>query len=82
MNARATDVGDVGKGRHKFKLTEMMFGPPNRTVTGLAKLAGDDAGATAVEYGLILGGIAALIIVSVFLLGGKTNGLFQQGLWP
>jgi Flp pilus assembly pilin Flp len=66
----------------KFKLTKVVFNRPNSTVTGLAKLAGDDAGATAVEYGLILGGIAALIIVSIFLLGGKTNGLFQQGLWP
>ena len=79
---------DVGKGRRKargvrrFKLTKVVFTPPNRTVTGLAKLAGDDTGATAVEYALILGGIAFLIIVTVFLLGGKTNSLFEKGLWP
>jgi Flp pilus assembly pilin Flp len=60
----------------------VVFNRPNSTVTGLAKLAADDAGATAVEYALILGGIAFLIIASVFLLGGKTNGLLEKGLWP
>ncbi|WP_138731582.1 Flp family type IVb pilin [Modestobacter excelsi] len=35
-------------------------------------------GATAVEYGLMVGLIAVVIIVSVGLLGGKLNGLFDS----
>jgi pilus assembly protein Flp/PilA len=36
----------------------------------------DEAGASAVEYGLLLAGVAALIIVTVFLFGGAVQGLF------
>jgi pilus assembly protein Flp/PilA len=34
-------------------------------------------GASAVEYGLLIAGIAALIAVAVFAFGGGTNGLFH-----
>jgi pilus assembly protein Flp/PilA len=44
----------------------------------LKKLLKDDRGATAVEYGLIVAAIAGLIIVVVFLLGGKVNNAFQN----
>jgi pilus assembly protein Flp/PilA len=37
----------------------------------------NDRGATAVEYGLLVGLIAVVIIVAVTALGGKLNGLFQ-----
>ena len=37
-----------------------------------------DRGATAVEYGLLVGLIAAVIIVAVTTLGTQINGLFQQ----
>ena len=33
-------------------------------------------GASAVEYGLIVAAIAALIVVAVFLLGGVVNDMF------
>jgi pilus assembly protein Flp/PilA len=36
-----------------------------------------DRGATAVEYGLLVGLIAAVIIVAVGVLGGKLNGFFE-----
>ena len=39
----------------------------------LAKLFRDEEGATAVEYGLIVAAIAGVIIVVVFLLGGKIS---------
>jgi pilus assembly protein Flp/PilA len=39
----------------------------------LKKLWRDDEGASAVEYGLVVAGIAAVIIVVVFLVGGKLN---------
>ena len=35
-------------------------------------------GATAVEYALIIGLIAAVILVTVNLLGTKTEGLYNQ----
>lgn len=35
-----------------------------------------DRGATAVEYGLLVGLIAAVIIVAVTALGGRINTLF------
>jgi pilus assembly protein Flp/PilA len=39
----------------------------------LKRLWTDDEGASAVEYGLVVAGIAAVIIVIVFLIGGKLN---------
>ena len=36
-----------------------------------------DRGATAVEYGLMVGLIAVVIIATVMALGGRLNGLFQ-----
>ncbi len=36
----------------------------------------DDKGATAVEYGLMVGLIAVVIIVAVTALGTELNGLF------
>jgi pilus assembly protein Flp/PilA len=40
------------------------------------RLKKEAKGATAVEYGLMVGLIAVAIIVTVGLLGGKLNGLF------
>jgi pilus assembly protein Flp/PilA len=37
-----------------------------------------EEGASAVEYGLLIAGIAALIAAVVFVLGGAISGLFQQ----
>jgi pilus assembly protein Flp/PilA len=37
-----------------------------------------EKGATAVEYGLMVGLIAAVIITTVILLGGQLNALFQR----
>ena len=38
----------------------------------------DERGASAVEYGLLIAGIAALIIAVVFLFGGVLNSIFQD----
>ena len=38
----------------------------------------EEKGATAVEYGLMVGLIAAVIITTVILLGGQLNTLFQR----
>jgi pilus assembly protein Flp/PilA len=37
----------------------------------------DERGASAVEYGLLIAGIAALIIVVVFAFGGVLNTVFK-----
>ncbi len=37
----------------------------------------DERGASAVEYGLLIAGIAALIVVIVFAFGGGARGLFH-----
>lgn len=39
-----------------------------------------DRGATAVEYGLLVGLIAVAIIATLLLLGPRLNGLFQTVL--
>ncbi|MGZ4464237.1 MAG: Flp family type IVb pilin, partial [Nocardioides sp.] len=36
----------------------------------------DERGASAVEYGLLIAGIAALIVVVVFAFGGKISSIF------
>ena len=38
----------------------------------------DERGASAVEYGLLITGIAALICAIVFIFGGAVNGLFDE----
>lgn len=43
----------------------------------LVKLFKDEEGATAVEYGLIVAAIAAVIIVVVMAIGGKTQNAFE-----
>jgi pilus assembly protein Flp/PilA len=50
----------------------------------LGYLVHDESGATAVEYGLILGGIAAAIIVMVYVFGDKVNNLYNNTAtqWP
>jgi pilus assembly protein Flp/PilA len=40
-------------------------------------LPGNDRGATAVEYGLMVALIAAVIVVAVTALGSKLNGIFN-----
>ncbi|GAB3666916.1 hypothetical protein GCM10027596_35210 [Nocardioides korecus] len=38
----------------------------------------NDDGASAVEYGLLVAGIAALIVAVVFLFGGMISGIFNN----
>ncbi|MBP2389146.1 Flp family type IVb pilin [Aeromicrobium fastidiosum] len=43
-----------------------------------AKTAREEKGATAVEYGLLVALIAAIIVVAVALLGTKITGAFSS----
>ena len=38
----------------------------------------DDKGAAMVEYGILIAGIAVLVMATVFILGGAINGLFND----
>jgi pilus assembly protein Flp/PilA len=38
----------------------------------------DDGGATAIEYGIIMAGIAAVIITAVNTLGGTVSGMYDS----
>jgi pilus assembly protein Flp/PilA len=38
----------------------------------------DETGASAVEYGLLIAGIAALIVIAVFAFGGGVKTLFNN----
>jgi len=53
-------------------------------VKQLERLVRDDSAATAVEYSLILAGIAGAIIVMIYVFGGKVNNLYDntQSRWP
>ena len=42
------------------------------------RFAGDESGATAIEYGLIAAGIAVVIITAVNTLGGTINTAFTN----
>ena len=44
----------------------------------LARSLRSDRGATAVEYGLLVAGIAALIVAVVFLFGGMISNVFSS----
>jgi len=50
---------------------------PMRVSRRLARLANDSSGATAVEYALIVGAIAAVIAVVLYVLGAKTTKLYN-----
>lgn len=43
----------------------------------MQKLWNDESGATAVEYGLMVAAIAAVIVTIVFALGGQVSTAFQ-----
>jgi len=47
-------------------------------VQRLSRFWNDEAGATAIEYGLIAAGIAVAIIVTVQALGTNLNTTFQS----
>ncbi len=38
----------------------------------------DDTGASAVEYGLLLAAVAAVIVFAVFALGGAVQDMFSE----
>jgi pilus assembly protein Flp/PilA len=42
-----------------------------------ARTANSERGASAVEYGLLIAGIAALIVVVVFAFGDNLKGVFE-----
>jgi pilus assembly protein Flp/PilA len=49
-----------------------------KMIKSMIKLFKDEEGATAVEYGLIVAAIAAVIVVVVMAIGGKVNNAFAK----
>jgi pilus assembly protein Flp/PilA len=49
-----------------------------RSFRGYQARSHSERGASGVEYGLLIAGIAALIILSVFAFGGGSTGLFND----
>ena len=47
-------------------------------VTGYDRVTSEDEGATAVEYGLLVGLIAVAIVAALLLLGPKLAAMFQS----
>ncbi|HEY8320014.1 MAG TPA: Flp family type IVb pilin [Amnibacterium sp.] len=47
-------------------------------VTGYDRVTSEDDGATAVEYGLLVGLIAVAIVAALLLLGPKLATMFQS----
>ena len=45
----------------------------------IVKFFKDEDGASAVEYGIMLAAIAALIAAIVYLIGTKVSGMFSKG---
>ncbi|MDP7292539.1 MAG: Flp family type IVb pilin [Verrucomicrobiota bacterium] len=41
------------------------------------RLVRDEAGATAIEYGLIIGGISIAILATVFAIGAEMKDIFE-----
>lgn len=41
-------------------------------------LADSNSGASAVEYGLLIAGIGAMIVIVIFLFGGSVTGIFSD----
>lgn len=44
----------------------------------MLRFLGDDEGATAVEYGLILALVTIVIVAGISALGGSTNGMWGR----
>ena len=51
---------------------------PMVTLPRLMQLLDDSSGATAVEYALIVSAIAGIIAVVVYVVGAKTNNLYNR----
>jgi pilus assembly protein Flp/PilA len=49
----------------------------DKTMKWLAKFLKEESGATAVEYGIMVAAIAAVIIVVVFAIGRQVNNSFS-----
>lgn len=48
-----------------------------RLITKIQSYINDESGATAIEYGLIAGGISLAIVASVFAFGDDLQGVFE-----
>src|SRR4051812_37450716 len=80
MSVKMPQIGAA----HRNEVDAETVRPLNKDVNLFERLVRDESGATAVEYSLILGGIAAAIIVMIYVFGDKVNNLYNntQSQWP
>src|SRR5689334_15055362 len=86
-NRRFTDTSVLGLAdrdtatpaeRRRCSLRTPQQSRETTTMTLLARFLRDEAGATAIEYGLIAAGISVAIIATVAGLGSKLNSTFTS----
>ena len=58
------------------KLAALVAGKWHHARSSARRLPTDGAGATAIEYGLMLSGIAVFILVAVFAIGNELDNMF------
>ncbi len=66
-------------------VVELAFGARDtRIASALVRLARDEQGPTAVEYAILVSGIAAAIAGTVYVLGPRVANLFSRAgeNWP
>ncbi len=59
----------------------MNLGPVRRMCRSASVLDGPERGATAIEYGLLVALIAAVVIVAVITLGINVKTWFESAQW-
>ena len=55
-------------------------GMQSRLARTARRFAADSSGATAIEYVILVAGIALAIVALVFEIGGKVNAMFEQAV--
>ncbi len=55
-----------------------MFWPLPKMRTASTRFSADEQGATAIEYGLIVAGIAIAIVIVVFTVGNSIENVFAK----
>jgi pilus assembly protein Flp/PilA len=59
-------------------MLNLVIGYLATSASRIARRDGSDNGATAVEYGLMIALVAAVIVVAVTALGGTLSGIFNS----
>ena len=59
-----------------LEFVALLTGKWRRATSRASSLVAEGAGATAIEYGLMLSGVAVFILVAVFAIGNELDNMF------